>query len=236
MERYRVSWTPLPDPAGTPPRRRLVVVPAGLGDAVALAVPAALAHGEDRVQILEVDPAAGRAELAEAVGDRLAAGQPDAVVSLLAFPGSAREDGGHLTEGAERTLALVQALGDVGSEAPLFLLTRGAVAAGRTDACDHPEQAAVWGLGHVARLEYPAGWGGLVDLPGTGTAPDAALWDDVVTALHGTEDQLAVRPGAVLARRLVPAPRTTGAGPGWTPRGTVLITGGTGALARHVAR
>ncbi|MFC7472476.1 hypothetical protein ACFQVA_40715 [Actinomadura keratinilytica] len=87
-------------------------------------------------------------------------------MSLLAFPGSAREDGGHLTEGAERTLALVQALGDVGSEAPLFLLTRGAVAAGRTDGCDHPEQAAVWGLGHVARLEYPAGWGGLVDLPG----------------------------------------------------------------------
>ncbi|MFC7472485.1 beta-ketoacyl reductase [Actinomadura keratinilytica] len=99
-----------------------------------------------------------------------------------------------------------------------------------------PARAQLWGLGRVAALEHADRWGGLVDLPGTGTAPDAALWDDVVTALHGTEDQLAVRPGAVLARRLVPAPRTTGAGPGWTPRGTVLITGGTGALARHVAR
>ncbi|MFE2764630.1 SDR family NAD(P)-dependent oxidoreductase [Streptomyces albidoflavus] len=236
-ERYRVSWTPLADPAGTPPRRRLVVVPAGLGDAVALAVPAALAHGEDRVQVLEVDPAAGRAELAEAVGARLAAGQPDAVVSLLAFPGGAREDGGHLTEGAVRTLALVQALGDLGCEAPLFLLTRGAVAAGRTDGCDHPEQAAVWGLGHVARLEYPAGWGGLVDLPGH-LDDRAAHRLRALTAGATQEDQVALRASGVLGRRLVRAPEpatapTSGTGP--VP-GTVLVTGATGALGKAVAR
>ncbi|MCZ9345231.1 SDR family NAD(P)-dependent oxidoreductase, partial [Streptomyces sp. TRM76130] len=51
----------------------------------------------------------------------------------------------------------------------------------------------------------------------------------------GGEDQVAVRPGAVFGRRLVAAPA---ADPDrlWTPDGTVLVTGGTGALAGHVAR
>ncbi|MEV6829663.1 SDR family NAD(P)-dependent oxidoreductase [Amycolatopsis sp. NPDC051102] len=49
------------------------------------------------------------------------------------------------------------------------------------------------------------------------------------------EDQLALRPNGVFARRLVRAPLPTPA-PSWTPAGTVLITGGTGALGAAVAR
>ncbi|MYU62155.1 SDR family NAD(P)-dependent oxidoreductase, partial [Streptomyces sp. SID69] len=51
------------------------------------------------------------------------------------------------------------------------------------------------------------------------------------------EDQLAVRASGVSVRRLVRAPQT--AAPvetAWSTRGTVLVTGGTGALGGHVAR
>ncbi|MFC5253662.1 beta-ketoacyl reductase, partial [Streptomyces nigrescens] len=51
------------------------------------------------------------------------------------------------------------------------------------------------------------------------------------------EDQVAVRASGVFGRRLAHAPAPAGdtAG-GWRPRGTVLITGGTGALGARVAR
>jgi acyl transferase domain-containing protein/thioesterase domain-containing protein len=121
-------------------------------------------------------------------------------------------------------LGLVQA----GSEAPLWCTTRGAVAAG---ADVDPEQAQVWGLGRVAALEHPHRWGGLVDLPPHVDAGTAAR---LVSLLGGEEDQVALRETGALGRRLVPAPAPAVAP--WQPRGTVLITGGTGALGGHVAR
>jgi NADP-dependent 3-hydroxy acid dehydrogenase YdfG/acyl carrier protein len=56
-----------------------------------------------------------------------------------------------------------------------------------------------------------------------------------VLARTDGEDQLAVRPTGVLARRLVRA-ADTGPVRDWKPRGTVLVTGGTGAIGGHVAR
>ncbi|MBE8525391.1 SDR family NAD(P)-dependent oxidoreductase, partial [Amycolatopsis sp. H6(2020)] len=49
------------------------------------------------------------------------------------------------------------------------------------------------------------------------------------------EDQLALRPSGTYARRLVRAPLPAPA-PQWTPGGTLLVTGGTGALGATVAR
>ncbi|WP_344610041.1 beta-ketoacyl reductase, partial [Streptomyces glaucus] len=97
-----------------------------------------------------------------------------------------------------------------------------------------PLQAALWGLGRVAALEYPDRWGGLVDLPAD---PDAAVLRRFAAHLAGggEEDEAAVRAGGVLGRRLTPAPGAERA-PVWEPSGTVLITGGTGALGGHVAR
>ncbi|MCP3803256.1 SDR family NAD(P)-dependent oxidoreductase [Allokutzneria sp. A3M-2-11 16] len=117
--------------------------------------------------------------------------------------------------------------------ARLWLVTRGAVAVGAADPPGDPEQAAVWGLGRVAGLESPQSWGGLVDLP---RDADERVLDRLcaVLAAPGDEDQIAVRGDGVFVRRLVPAP--AGGGGTWRPRGTVLITGGTGALATHVAR
>ncbi|KJY16333.1 SDR family NAD(P)-dependent oxidoreductase, partial [Streptomyces katrae] len=58
----------------------------------------------------------------------------------------------------------------------------------------------------------------------------------VLTA-DGPEDQLAVRPDGVFARRLTRIPEAEARRTAeWKPRGTVLITGGTGALGGHVAR
>ena len=142
--------------------------------------------------------------------------------------------------GLAGTQALIQALGDAGIEAPLWVLTCGAVAARPGEVLARPVQAMTWGLGRVAGLEHPDRWGGLVDLPPdeplalTSGAGGAARPVCAVLAGCG-EDQVAIRAAGMLARRLVHAlpPR---AGKTWVPRGTVLVTGGTGAIGGHVAR
>ncbi|MEV0570837.1 SDR family NAD(P)-dependent oxidoreductase, partial [Dactylosporangium sp. NPDC050588] len=116
---------------------------------------------------------------------------------------------------AAEALIIVQSLGDTG---PLWCLTRGAA----TD----PAQRAVWGLGRVVALEHPDRWGGLVDLADDA---DLSLLPGVLT---GTEDQVTIRSGTAHGRRLARAATTRG----WRPSGTVLVTGGTGALGGHVAR
>ncbi|MEY6569741.1 KR domain-containing protein, partial [Streptomyces sp. PGLac3x] len=58
-----------------------------------------------------------------------------------------------------------------------------------------------------------------------------------VLAAGPGEDETALRPWGTFVRRLVRSPLPAGGEqPGWNPRGTVLITGGTGALGAHVAR
>jgi NADP-dependent 3-hydroxy acid dehydrogenase YdfG len=62
-----------------------------------------------------------------------------------------------------------------------------------------------------------------------------AGWLRTVLAGRSGEDQVAIRPGGVLARRLVRVPSVAAAQP-WQPSGAVLVTGGTGALGGHIAR
>ncbi len=133
----------------------------------------------------------------------------------------------------DETLTLVQAFGTLGWSAPLWCATRGAVSTGRSDPLDHPEQAQVWGLGRSAAVEHPRRWGGLIDLP---EHFDERGLDRLCGVLaDGAEDEVAIRPSGVFARRLVRAP-LSGECPEWTVTGTVLITGGTGALGGHLAR
>src|ERR1700722_3150319 len=140
-------------------------------------------------------------------------------------------------EGLAGTLGLVQALGEAEVGGPLWVVTRGAVAAGEPATLTDEVQAMVWGLGLAAGLEHPDRWGGLVDVP--------PVWDERVAArlcgvLAGCgEDQVAIRSPGVLARRLMRAPLPPPNGPGsvgWVPSGSVLVTGGTGAVGGHVAR
>uniref|UniRef100_UPI0020257FF2 type I polyketide synthase n=1 Tax=Frankia sp. CiP1_Cm_nod2 TaxID=2897161 RepID=UPI0020257FF2 len=96
-------------------------------------------------------------------------------------------------------------------------------------------QTALWGLGRIAAGEYPDRWGGLVDLPADPSAADIA----VLAGLLGQrrdEDVIAIADGRAEATRLVPAAGTAAGGPRCRPDGTYLITGGTGALGRRVAR
>ncbi|MBU3871195.1 SDR family NAD(P)-dependent oxidoreductase, partial [Streptomyces sp. 4503] len=175
-------------------------------------------------------------ELREAVGDASVTG----VVSLLALDDASVTD-------VLRTAALVQALGDagvgagVGVGAPLWVATRGAVSVGRSDGAVNPGQTLVWGLGRVAALELPERWGGLVDLP---ESVDERVLGRLAGVLAGAggEDQVAVRGSGVFGRRLeraaVAGSATGSASEGsWSPgAGSVLVTGGTGALGAHLAR
>jgi polyketide synthase 12 len=112
----------------------------------------------------------------------------------------------------------------------LVLVTRGAVACQR-DVVTDLAASAVWGLVRSAQSEYP-GQIVLLDLD-----PDAAdpTPEQLAAALGTGEPQLAVRAANVFVPRLAHASSVSGAVP-WNPDGTVLITGGTGALARIVAR
>jgi acyl transferase domain-containing protein/thioesterase domain-containing protein/acyl carrier protein len=253
--RYRVRWKRLADASASRLRDAwLVVVPAGAPylDGLAQAVAGALrGHGAQPLVVVLDAADAERDALALQLRDVLAGGAPadglpgEAAVQELSVCGVlsllALEDGRHpvcpaVPRGVAGTLALAQALGDAGVQAPLWIATRGAVSTGSTDPLVSPSQGMVWGLGRTFGLEQPARWGGLIDLPGV---LDERVWTRLCGVLAGPpeEDQVAIRPTGVFGRRLLRAPARAGvAREVWRPRGTALITGGTGGLGGHVAR
>ncbi|MGV4989168.1 beta-ketoacyl synthase N-terminal-like domain-containing protein, partial [Streptomyces sp. NRAIS3] len=174
----------------------------------------------------EVAATADRHPDLAALGRAVAEGAPvpQAVLAAIDTPGGRLPSA--VRGAAARAVSLVrqwlaaEALG----EATLVVVTRGAVAVG--DEVPDAAQAAVWGVVRAAQSEHPGRlllvdadgeqeWGGLLGLD---------------------EPQLAVREGRVLAPRLA---RVSG-GPAnghkpMDPDGTVLITGGLGAVfAEHL--
>jgi acyl transferase domain-containing protein len=238
---YQAGWRLLGDVAALPrldgtwllaepddePGQRLA---ANLGDALR-------AHGAAVVRLPVAAGGADRAELAAAIG--ALAGGFAGVLSVLSADDRAHPRYAPLTTGLTATVALVQALGDAGVDAPFWAVTCGAVSAGVAGEAVRPAQTQIWGLATTLALEHPDRWGGVIDVP---LAPDERLAERVlrILALDEGEDQLAVRPAGVYARRLTRRPAgdpLAGAGlvRGWGD-GTVLITGGTGALGVAVAR
>ncbi|MEV4583194.1 SDR family NAD(P)-dependent oxidoreductase, partial [Nonomuraea jabiensis] len=112
--------------------------------------------------------------------------------------------------------------GDRPASARLVIVTRGA-----TDEVPDLAGAAVWGLVRSAQTEYPDRF---VLLDDDGSAEDA-----VAAALAYDEPQLAIRSGRIHVPRLARRGRPAADRP-WEPGGTVLVTGGTGALGRTVTR
>ncbi|WP_309238805.1 type I polyketide synthase [Actinoplanes aureus] len=174
-----------------------------------------LVVGDDGKGLADACADAIRAAGAEAVRDVPDGSPVTGILSLHGLDGEA--------DAMRETVALLGA----GHDAPIWCVTSGAVSTGPDDPLTDPERARLWGLGRVAALEGQ--WGGLVDITGD-VSPES-----LVAVLGGHEDQVAVRGTGAYARRLAhaapAAPRHS-----WTPAGSVLVTGGTGALGAHVAR
>jgi acyl transferase domain-containing protein len=255
---YEESWEPLAGASAAAGRAAgtwLAVVPpeagSSSGNATASAVVDLLTHSGADVRRLTVDAADAaahdRAGIA-ALLERAFAETPHigGVLSLLALDERPHPEHTGLAAGVAGTLLLTQAMADLGDRAAgarLWCATQSAVA-GPDGAAENPGQAQIWGLGRVAALEHPRLWGGLVDLPGLvdATADDPRnRW--LAPALAGAlvneagEDQLALRRGRAHVRRMARVkPAAPDAAAEWRPRGTVLITGGSGPMERHVAR
>ncbi|MFI1972824.1 type I polyketide synthase [Streptomyces cinnamoneus] len=233
--RYRAEWKPLTgnQPATLSGQWLVVVTEADVEHVWVTGVAEALsAHGaEPRLLVLgerELD----RAALAERLTDATAV---SGVVSLVALDQRPHPVHPSVPVGFALTVLLSQAMGDAGLDAPLWSATQQAMAAASSDVVGAPEQALVWGLGRVIALEQPLHWGGLVDLPGSADDRSRTQLARLLSGVTG-EDQVAIRAGGAYGRRLVHAPALNPDAPSWQPDGTVLVTGGTGALGGHVAR
>ncbi|WP_344641471.1 SDR family NAD(P)-dependent oxidoreductase, partial [Kitasatospora cystarginea] len=236
--RYQVTWKPAAENHTTVSGTWLLAVPATHAeDGWVSEVARTLADSGVELRRITVDTTAGdRDALAESLRTAHAeTAEPTGVLSLLALDEQEHPVHPALSAGLAATALLAQALGDAGTEAPLWCVTRGAVSTGRSDRLTSPAQAQTWGLGRAVALEHPERWGGLVDLP---EALDERVLSRLTGALTGVdgEDQLALRRSGHFVRRLVRATRPQAAVAAWKPRGTVLITGGTGALGAEVAR
>jgi hypothetical protein len=140
----------------------------------------------------------------------------------------------------KRALAALQAF--VANEAlascSLLIVTRGAVAAAPHDRLTGLPHATLWGLVRAAKLELPLADIQVLDLQHEPTASGPELFE---AALASREPQLAVRDGELRAPRLARkrAQLAPEAAP-WSQRlaaeGTVLITGGTGAIGALLAK
>ncbi|WSL56800.1 SDR family NAD(P)-dependent oxidoreductase [Streptomyces sp. NBC_01725] len=237
--RYRVTWKPLAAPVSEPTTALtgtwLLLTRSGDGTAdLAAAVSRAGGRTVEVTVPVDVTQEEVSRRLAEACGDD---SPPAGVLSLLAVADRMGTDvlPDRLPQTVTDTVTLIRALGDAAVDAPVWCLTRGAVSTGEDDPTDQPAAALVWGMGRVAALEQPGRWGGLIDLP---AAPDENSYDQVCRVVTGTdgEDQVAIRPAGVFVRRIRRADAVTETTTSWRPRGTALITGGTGALGGHIAR
>ncbi|WP_369821700.1 type I polyketide synthase [Pseudonocardia sp. EC080610-09] len=234
--RYRVEWATAPQPPRTGPTGDWLVVSATGTDPADVAG-VLVGHGAGVRPLVLGDDDADRGLLRARIEDATPGGEITGVVSLLAA--AEDDDPRHpgLTRGLALSVALVQALVDAGSDAPLWHLTRGTATAAPGDTVTRPLQSQVAALGWTAAVEHPHRRGGTVDLPEELDGRTGDRLAAVLAGRLGDEDQLAVRPSGVLTRRIVRAGRG-GRAPArkWSPRGTTVVTGGSGTLAPDLAR
>ncbi|MFJ8234049.1 type I polyketide synthase [Streptomyces sp. NPDC094448] len=238
---YRTIWTALDSPAAGPPPGTgwLAVLPEPAADDAALgALLSALTGLGAHVERLVVPTAEDADALADQVRTALAGatGPVSGVLSFLSFDERPHPAHPAVPRGLLATAHLVRALEAAEPAAPLWCLTHGAVSVDGTEPPAGPVQAQTWGLGRVAALEHPQRWGGLIDLPAALEGPGLAARVARVLGADTAEDQIAVRSSGTYARRIARIAPTRDPEPWTAPRGTVLVTGGTGALGGRVAR
>ena len=166
--------------------------------------------------------------------------RPEWPGAILVAPSPARA-GEDLAAAAERSawtlVRTVQWLAELRAGSParaaqrVWALTSGVRSATSEGAV---AQGPVWGIGRIVAGEHPELWGGVVDL-----GPDPVDGEALAAVLRGTpggEDVVALTPDGPEALRLAPIERSADGIPlHCSPSGTVLITGGLGALGLEVA-
>ncbi|MEV8518006.1 SDR family NAD(P)-dependent oxidoreductase [Dactylosporangium sp. NPDC051484] len=193
----------------------------------------------DWVVLGDEEPRWAAAGVTRAVGDlaALTAGDADlprvvvAPIPVEAAPG--RDEASAVRTATEYALALLRdwLAQERFRGATLLLVTRGGAAVSPDADVTDLAHAAVWGLVRTAQTENP-GQFVIVDLDG-----DPASLASLPAAVGSGEPQLVLRAGVAHQARLARVARIdTPASPDWGREGTVLITGGTGAIARHIAR
>jgi acyl transferase domain-containing protein/pimeloyl-ACP methyl ester carboxylesterase/acyl carrier protein len=236
--RYRVEWKLAPDALRTLAGTWLVFAPRSTEqcDFGLLGwLTSGLAGRGGRVRLIELDGEVDRARIERELQRVLT---PDitvgGVLSLFALDEAPHDGYPALSRGLIATLALAQAWAERGVDSPLFCLTQQAVSVGSSDVIRSVKQAMAWGFGRALALEQPKRWGGLLDIP---ELLDDRVLRGLCAVLSGRdgEDQCAVRQAGVFVRRLVACDGAESARR-WQPRGTTLITGGTGAIGAHAAR
>jgi polyketide synthase 12 len=221
---YRLDWQPHPLPADRP-------VPA---ESWAVVGPLDL--------LGRSEPVSAHPDLA-ALQDAVRGGLPVPGVVILACPGrdgAAPDPDGtpaQVRVNAHQVLDALRAwlTDERFGTARLVIATRGAVAATPGDPPADLTTAPLWGLVRAAQAEHPERIL-LLDLDDD-TASRHVLRTALPAAVAAGESELAVRAGTVRVPRLVRVrPDHEAPLPALAPDGTVLITGGTGALGRRVAR
>ena len=218
--RYTVQWERT-EVADVPVAGRVLLV---ASDSAAHEVDAVRRAVEQRGGLVEV---VGPDDVEASWGRSGVDGSPTLGVVALPHDGDERDP----LAATEALGALVRSWSGAQDPAPLWVVTRRASDAGGSTV--DPAQSAVAGLARVVGLEHPQGWGGHVDVDDLDD--DAAGVVAAAVAAAGPEDVLAVRGTDVWAGRLTADPVPQEPRP-WTPSGTVLVTGGLGAVGRHVAR
>nr|CAL58682.1 polyketide synthase [Sorangium cellulosum] len=217
---FRVDWTELPSPTGARGAGPWAIL--GGDDALARAFASAGIAVEAHRDVASMTGALARG-----------AAPPSVVVA----PYASSDAGGSAArshEAAASALALLEAWLADERLAPcaLVVLTTRAIATRPDEDVRDLAHAPLWGLVRAAQAERPDRAIFVVDTDGEGASHRA-----LAAALDGAEPQLALRGGRRLAPRLARA--TTAAAPpprALDPNGTVLVTGGTGALGALVAR
>ena len=215
---YRVDWmTSANPPLGVAPSGRCLVV-AAVSDAMADAV-------VERLRGLGA--ACERVDLAG-----LTAVLPAEHVVCLWCRTEEEADAAAAARMSSEGLAVAQLLAKQEQSARLWWVTRGAVAATAREPAD-VGQAALWGLGRTVMQEHPELDCRLIDIA---DGPHAV--EQLVCELTDTDDEpeIAWRGGERRVRRLSRAAQSEALQPALRMDGTVLITGGLGALGLHVAR
>ncbi|MFG2213242.1 SDR family NAD(P)-dependent oxidoreductase, partial [Streptomyces sp. NPDC048638] len=228
---YRVDWSRLPE-SGSDGEHRDTGAIAVLG-ADDLGLPGARAFADLRALTEAVDAGLPAPRWVLATCGAHSGGGDDTAADSTA------EDGRAAAELAlDRVQEWLAAKEFVASR--LVLLTQDALAVRDGDRVDGLSQSPVWGLVRSAQNEHPDRLV-LLDIDA-----DVASRQGLARALAVQEPQLALRGGSVYVPRLTkmgksreaaPDPAAPPAGPTILDRdGTVLITGGTGALGALVAR